>query len=236
MPPIAWPVAMVQGKLPQARPGDVVLALVTVVRLRHVPTYAWTEAVTERLRTALRATAGASNGSSAGQTPAVSPRAGDPAGAKSAGRRARSTPGVAGTNPAASGLNGQELSSLAWALAKLHHRAGPEFAAEFMEATQAVLDVQAAAAAAVAEEADGAKGGQPGRGRAAGVATAAGDVAWVLGDQLATLLWAVVDLGQVRRVLGEGGNSEGTAHKVSRAALCLAPRPGHAHFTTRAAC
>ncbi|GFR52837.1 hypothetical protein Agub_g15463, partial [Astrephomene gubernaculifera] len=112
-------------------PSDLVLLLITVCRLRHVPSYSFTEAVTERLRPHLLAASAAEADKDAVGDSAVRREAvGDV------------TESVAPTPPSEliiSPLTCQELASVAYALAKLHSRPESEWMRVFMSTCEARL-------------------------------------------------------------------------------------------------
>ncbi|KAG2452747.1 hypothetical protein HYH02_002977 [Chlamydomonas schloesseri] len=165
---------------------DLVLLLMTVARLQHVPSYAFTEAVTERLRPHIAAAAAAAAATSA-RYPSAGGTGGSSSSSSSSGVGGSSSGGL--TGPAAAPqpqpqpvaargapvvvamagpggellvvepLTCQELASVGYALAKLHSRPESDWLSQYMEACQAVMGGFEA-------------------------------------DHLASLLWAVGELGQ----------------------------------------
>ncbi|EFJ47722.1 hypothetical protein VOLCADRAFT_91781 [Volvox carteri f. nagariensis] len=112
-------------QLRQYPPGDLVLLLMTVARLRHVPSYSFTEAVTERLRPHLTASPAMTAAASAGLVEPLAAAAGNSA--------------VVAAAPPPPPLTCQELASVGYALAKLHCRPEADWMSAFMDCCLAVM-------------------------------------------------------------------------------------------------
>ncbi|GLC37719.1 hypothetical protein PLESTM_000640000 [Pleodorina starrii] len=126
--------AAATGQLASYPPADLVLLLMTVARLRHVPSYAFTEAVSERLRPHLAATLAAAPLQRRG------PTAAGQANPLLMGSQLRSAAEAgAAAEAEAVPLTCQELASVGYALAKLHSRPEAEWMSAYMDACLAVM-------------------------------------------------------------------------------------------------
>ncbi|GIM10877.1 hypothetical protein Vretimale_14484, partial [Volvox reticuliferus] len=122
--------AAAAAQLVQYPPGELVLLLMTVARLRHVPSYSFTEAVTERLRPHLAAAAVAA---------AAAPTAAGVVPLDLRGPVTVAAPLPSPSAAAAPPLTCQELASVGYALAKLHSRPEPEWMSAYMDACLAAM-------------------------------------------------------------------------------------------------
>ncbi len=197
---VALPADVLAARGAGASPRAVVLLLMSVARLRHVPSYAFTEALTSALWPALRA--------SASLAQAEEPSGGGPAaaGLGTDWGAAAAELAAAGERPTeAAALSAQELASVAYGLARLHVQ--PEVRAQ--EQTSVRRDpwrgVHAprrdSAALVGIPEMHACPGAAPSSQPEWTTALLDGCAARLTAftpDQLASLLWALAEMGTVR--------------------------------------